>query len=137
MDSLKKLKILVVDDMFVMRKIMKNTLSSLGILNILDAQDGQKAIDVLQSETSKELPFDIIISDWNMPLLTGIELLKYCRSHTLFKNIGFIMVTAEIEPHQEQLAKNEGVDLYLKKPINDIDFTDSLMMVCNKRSIKK
>ena len=47
------------------------------------------------------------------------------------------MVTAEIESHQEQLAKSEGVDLYLKKPINDIDFTNSLMMVCNKRSIKK
>ncbi|RUM87099.1 MAG: response regulator, partial [Thermodesulfatator sp.] len=86
------IRVLVVDDFATMRKIIKNILTQLGFKNIIEADDGTTAWEILQKE-----PVDLIISDWNMPKMNGLELLKKVRSDEKLKDIPFLMVTAEAQ----------------------------------------
>ncbi len=92
-----KIKILIVDDMNTMRKIIKGMLQKMGCDNITEANDGIPAWQAIQDAHKEGKPFQFIISDWNMPGMTGIDLLKNFRSKEEFKQTPFLMVTAEAE----------------------------------------
>ncbi|MBU0674046.1 MAG: response regulator [Proteobacteria bacterium] len=105
------LKILVVDDFATMRRIVKNILTQLGYKNILEADDGSTALELLKKEK-----VDLIISDWNMPKMTGLDLLKNVRADSQMAAIPFIMVTAEAQQDNIILAVKAKVSQYIVKP---------------------
>jgi len=105
------MKVLVVDDFATMRRIVKNILTQLGFKNIVEADDGTTAVDVLKSEK-----VDMIISDWNMPKMTGLELLKHVRADAGMADTPFIMVTAEAQQDNIILAVKAKVSQYIVKP---------------------
>ena len=107
----KNMKILVVDDFATMRRIVKNILTQLGFKNIVEADDGTTAMKLLQQEK-----IDLIISDWNMPKMTGLELLKAVRAEPSWAKIPFIMVTAEAQQDNIILAVKAKVSQYIVKP---------------------
>ncbi len=106
-----KMKILVVDDFTTMRRIVRNLLKQLGFENIEEAEDGKQAFSKL-----KEAKYHFIISDWNMPNMTGIELLQNVRSDLELKSLPFLMVTAESEKQKVIEAIKSGVNNYIIKP---------------------
>lgn len=111
MDVGKNMKILVVDDFSTMRKVIKNLLKQVGYKNIIEAEDGVVALRILKSEK-----VGFVISDWNMPNMTGIELLKTVRADSDLSGLPFLMVTAEGLKENVMLAVKEGVSNYIVKP---------------------
>ena len=107
----KNMKILVVDDFSTMRRIVKNILRQLGFVNIVEADDGATAVSLLERER-----VDLIISDWNMPNMTGIDLLRHVRSSEELKDIPFLMVTAEAQQENIIEAVKAKVSNYIVKP---------------------
>ncbi len=107
----RKMKILVVDDFSTMRRIVKNLLKQIGYENIDEAEDGQHAFSKLKGDR-----FQFVVSDWNMPNMTGIELLKNVRSDPELKDLPFLMVTAEAEKEKVIEAIKAGVNNYIIKP---------------------
>ena len=105
------MKVLVVDDFSTMRRIVKNTLRQIGFTQIEEAEDGQKAFDRLMSEK-----FDFVVSDWNMPNMTGIDLLRKVRAEPTLKHLPFLMVTAEAKQENVVEAIKAGVSNYIVKP---------------------
>jgi two-component system, chemotaxis family, chemotaxis protein CheY len=105
------MRVLVVDDFATMRKIVKNVLKQISIDNVVEAENGKHALTVLKSED-----IDLIISDWMMPEMTGIEFLKVCKEDDEKKKIPFIMVTAEGQKDSVMEAIKSGVDNYIVKP---------------------
>jgi len=106
-------KVLVVDDSSVMRQIIKKNLKELGFHDISDAEDGVAALKKLG-----ESPFDLVVSDWNMPKMTGIEFLKEVRKDSSLKGTAFIMVTSEADKSKIVEAVEAGVSQYIVKPFN-------------------
>ncbi len=109
----KAMNILVVDDYNTMRRIIKNLLKQLGFDNVDEAADGGEAFKKCQ-----EKMYGLIVSDWNMEPMTGMELLKLVRADDKIKNTPFIMVTAESKPENVIAAKQAGVSNYIVKPFN-------------------
>ncbi len=107
----KNMKILIVDDFSTMRRIVKNILRQLGFSNIIEADDGSTGLDALQKEK-----VGMIVSDWNMPKMTGLELLKAVRADDALKDIPFLMVTAEAQQENIIEAVKAGVSNYIVKP---------------------
>lgn len=107
----KDMKILVVDDFATMRKIVKNLLKQVGYKNIVEAEDGVKALRVLKSQK-----VDFVISDWNMPNMNGLEFLKAVRADDELSGLPFLMVTAEALKENVVLAVRSGVSNYVVKP---------------------
>ncbi len=105
------IKILVVDDFSTMRRIVKNVLKQLGYTNIEEAEDGADGLTKLKGKR-----FDFIITDWNMPNLDGLEMLKDVRADEELKGIPVMMVTAEAEKEKVVLAIKAGVNNYIVKP---------------------
>ena len=105
------MKVLVVNDFATMRRIVKNILTQLGFKNIVEADDGTTAVDVLKSQK-----VDLIISDWNMPKMTGLDLLKHVRADADIGATPFIMVTAEAQQDNIILAVKAKVSQYIVKP---------------------
>ncbi|MCK5228385.1 MAG: response regulator [Desulfobulbaceae bacterium] len=105
------MKVLVVDDFATMRRIVKNILTQLGYKSIVEADDGTTALDILKQEK-----VDLIISDWNMPKMTGLELLKAVRADASMATVPFIMVTAEAQQDNIILAVKAKVSQYIVKP---------------------
>ncbi len=105
------MKIMIVDDFATMRRIVKNILTQLGFKNFVEADDGSVAWEMLQKE-----PVDFIISDWNMPKMTGIELLKKVRADEKLKDTPFLMVTAEAQKENIVEAVKARVSNYIVKP---------------------
>ena len=106
-----KMNILVVDDFSTMRRIIKNILRQLGYLNVMEADDGTTALDVLGREK-----IDFVISDWNMPRMSGLELLKAVRTKEEWKDMPFLMVTAEGQKEHVIEAVKHKVSNYIVKP---------------------
>ncbi|MBI4389329.1 MAG: response regulator [Nitrospinae bacterium] len=106
-------KVMVVDDSSVMRQIIKNNLKQLGFSHISDAEDGAMGLKKLGEE-----PVDLIVSDWNMPKMTGIEFLKAVRADAKYKAIPFLMVTSEADKEKIMEAVQAGVSQYIVKPFN-------------------
>lgn len=107
----KNMKILVVDDFSTMRRIIKNLLRDLGFTNADEADDGNTALPMLQ--TGK---YDFLITDWNMPGMTGIDLLRAVRADDSLKSLPVLMVTAEAKRDQIVAAAQAGVNGYVVKP---------------------
>jgi two-component system chemotaxis response regulator CheY len=105
------MKILVVDDMSTMRRIVKNIMKQLGFPNVEEAENGQDALDKLRAES-----FGLVISDWNMPVMSGIELLRAIRADDKLKAIPLLMVTAEAQKENLIEAIQAGVSNYIVKP---------------------
>ena len=105
------MKILVVDDMSTMRRIVKNIMKQLGFANVEEAENGQEALEKLKVDT-----FGFVISDWNMPVMTGIQLLRAIRADDKLKAIPVLMVTAEAQKENLIEAIQAGVSNYIVKP---------------------
>lgn len=105
------MKILIVDDFSTMRRIIKNLLRDLGFNNTAEADDGLTALPMLQNGN-----FDFLVTDWNMPGMTGIDLLKAIRSDERLAHLPILMVTAEAKREQIIAAAQAGVNGYVVKP---------------------
>jgi len=122
-------KILVVDDMMTMRKLVSKTCKELGFTDIVEAADGALAWEAIQSANP---PIGLIISDWNMPNCTGLDLLKRVRGDSRFGKLPFVMVTAEAEQHQIVEAVKSGVSNYVIKPFTGDALKEKLEAVHKK-----
>jgi two-component system chemotaxis response regulator CheY len=109
----KNMKVLVVDDYRTMLRILRNLLRQLDFRNVHEATDGTDALQKL-----REGGFGLVISDWNMEPMTGIQLLREVRADDKLRHIPFIMVTAESKPENVIAAKQAGVSNYIVKPFN-------------------
>ncbi len=109
----KAMRVLIVDDYNTMLRIMRNLLRQLDVNNVEEANNGDDALRMLNRER-----FDLVISDWNMQPMTGLELLRQVRSTEKLKRIPFIMVTAESKTENVIAAKQAGVSNYIVKPFN-------------------
>ncbi len=106
-----KMKVLVVDDFATMRRIIKNILRQIGFTNIIEADDGSTALPILEKDN-----IDLVITDWNMPKMSGLELLKAIRSNPNLKDTPVLMVTAEALKENIIEAVKAGVNNYVVKP---------------------
>ena len=111
-------KFLIVDDFSTMRKIIKKVLDEIGYTNTVEAVDGKNALDVLAASIKSGNPVQFIISDWNMPNMQGIDLLRACKDNPEYKALPFMLVTAESEQAQIIEAAKAGVSEYVVKPFN-------------------
>jgi two-component system, chemotaxis family, chemotaxis protein CheY len=109
----KDMQILVVDDFSTMRRIIKNLLRELGFNNVAEADDGSSALPMLQ--TGK---YDFLVTDWNMPKMPGIELLRAVRAEEKLASLPVLMVTAEARRDQIVEAAQAGVNGYVVKPFS-------------------
>lgn len=121
-----KQKILVVDDMGTMRKIIKNMLTKMGCNNIHEADDGAPAWQMIQDAHEQNQPFQFIVSDWNMPKMTGLDLLKNLREDERFKTLPFLMITAEAEQSNVVVAVKAGVSNFIVKPFSIITLKEKI-----------
>lgn len=115
------MRVLVVDDFATMRKIIKNVLKQINIENTVEAENGRQALQTLKSDS-----VDLIISDWIMPEMTGIEFLRACKEDPSIKSIPFIMVTAEAQKDSVVEAIKGGVDNYIVKPFTPEKLQDAI-----------
>jgi two-component system chemotaxis response regulator CheY len=105
------MKVLIVDDFSTMRRIIKNLLRDLGFTNTFEADDGSTALPML-----KDGGFEFVVTDWNMPIMQGIDLLKEIRKDPKLKHLPVLMVTAEAKREQIIEAAQAGVNGYIVKP---------------------
>jgi two-component system chemotaxis response regulator CheY len=122
----KDMKILVVDDFSTMRRIVKNILRQLGYNNVIEADDGTTALAKLKAE-----PVDFVVTDWNMPKMTGLELLKEIRADEQMKDIPVLMVTAEALQENIVAAIKAGVNNYIVKPFDAKTMSDKIDKIFN------
>jgi len=120
----KNMPILIVDDYKTMLRIIRNLLSQLGLNNVEEATDGTMAFSKLEQKEYK-----LVISDWNMEPMSGLELLKKIRADERFKTMPFIMITAETKVDNVIVAKKEGVNNYIVKPFNAATLKSKLAAV--------
>lgn len=120
----KNMKILVVDDFSTMRRIIKNLLKDLGFANIQEADDGSTALPMLQQGD-----FDFVVTDWNMPGMQGIDLLRAIRADANLKHIPVLMVTAEAKKEQIVAAAQAGVNGYVIKPFTAATLKEKLAKI--------
>ncbi len=122
MDS--KMKILVVDDFATMRKVVRNMLRQLGCDNISEAENGEEGFRMARAEE-----FGLIVSDWNMPVMSGLEFLKAVRAEEKTKSTPFLMVTAEALKENIIQAIQAGASNYIVKPFTPQVFEDKLKAI--------
>lgn len=122
-----EMNILLVDDFATMRRIMKNILRQLQFINIMEADDGTVAWELMQKN-----PVDFVISDWNMPIMTGIELLRKIRADERFSKIPFLMVTAESQEDNILEAVQAGVSNYIVKPFTPEVLEQKIIRIFSK-----
>ena len=115
------MKFLVVDDFSTMRRIVRNLLKELGFTNVDEAEDGIVALQKLRGEQ-----FDFIVSDWNMPNMTGIDLLKAIRADAALKHLPVLMVTAEAKKENIIAAAQAGASGYVVKPFTAATLDEKL-----------
>lgn len=120
----KDMTVLVVDDFSTMRRIVRNILRDLEFKNILEAENGSSALDILNSQD-----VDLVVSDWNMPKMTGLELLKSVRAADRLKNIPFLMVTAEAQKENIVEAVKAKVSNYIVKPFTAATMAEKLAKI--------
>jgi two-component system chemotaxis response regulator CheY len=127
-----KMKILVVDDFSTMRRIVKNLLKQLGFENIDEAEDGAQAYSKL-----KEGGYGFVVTDWNMPNMDGLDLLKKVRSDPEIKDIPMLMVTAEAEKEKVITAIQAGVNNYIVKPFTGEVLKEKMDKIFERLAAKK
>jgi len=122
------MKILVVDDSSTMRRIIKNTLARLGYKDVIEGADGIEAWDALQNNPDTE----VVITDWNMPNMNGLELVKKIRAEERYKDMPIIMVTTEGGKKEVIIALKAGVNNYIVKPFTPQVLKEKLQVVLGK-----
>lgn len=123
----KHIKILLVDDFATMRKVIRNLLKQVGFENIVEAEDGVIALKTLKSQK-----IDLVVSDWNMPNMTGLELLKAVRADEELKATPFLMVTAEALQDNVIAAVKAGVSNYIVKPFTAETLNEKITKILEK-----
>jgi two-component system chemotaxis response regulator CheY len=124
--------VLVVDDLKQMRAMVKGQVRALGLKNVWEAVNGKEALAMLEARLLAHDPIHLILSDWNMPIMTGIDFLAAVRASPSFKDLPFIMITAESEKQQIVHAIQKGVSNYITKPFTPISFKSKLEIVWSK-----
>lgn len=122
----KNTKILVVDDMSTMRRIVKNSLKEIGYENLVDAKNVELAWNIVQEAQQSGNPVDVIFCDWNMPVVSGLELLKKIRSEKDTVDLPFIMLTAKSDERDLAQAEDVGVTAYMTKPFSKEELENQL-----------
>jgi two-component system chemotaxis response regulator CheY len=110
-----EIKILIVDELLTMRKIIRGFLGNLGIVNISEAEDGSTALQMLSQDS-----FDLLISDWNMQNMSGLELLKVIRSDENLKGLSVLLITAEAKKENIIEAIKAGANNCIIKPFSEV-----------------
>jgi two-component system chemotaxis response regulator CheY len=123
------MKVLIVDDFSTMRRIIKNLLRDLGFTNTFEADDGHTALPMLKTGN-----FEFVVTDWNMPIMQGIDLLKEIRKDPDLKHLPVLMVTAEAKREQIIEAAQAGVNGYIVKPFTAITLKEKLDKVFERLS---
>jgi two-component system chemotaxis response regulator CheY len=128
--DLSTLSVLVVDDFSTMRRIVINLLREKGFRRVLEAEDGHEALKVLARNH-----IDLVVSDWNMPVMTGLELLKAVRADPAHAHMPFLIVTAEARKDNIVAAAHEGADGYIVKPFTANTLVDKVTAILHKRGV--
>ncbi len=123
----KNMSILVVDDFPTMRRIVRGLLKELGFTNVEEAEDGQDALNKLRSGT-----FEFVVSDWNMPNLDGLDMLKQIRADAALKHLPVLMVTAEAKKENIIAAAQAGANGYVVKPFTAATLEEKLNKIFEK-----
>ncbi|MYN11626.1 chemotaxis protein CheY [Pusillimonas sp. TS35] len=123
----KTIKILVVDDFPTMRRIVKNLLKDLGFENVDEAEDGAQGLEKLRNGN-----FDFVVSDWNMPNMDGLEMLKHIRADPALKALPVLMVTAEAKKENIIAAAQAGANGYVVKPFTAATLEEKLNKIFEK-----
>ena len=124
MTNQRNLKFLVVDDFATMRRILRSLLKELGFNNVEEAEDGVSAMQKLRSQ-----PFDFVVSDWSMPNMTGIDLLRTIRADQQLKHLPVLMVTAEAKKENILAAAQAGANGYVVKPFTAATLDEKLKKI--------
>ncbi|MDY6909657.1 MAG: chemotaxis response regulator CheY [Thermodesulfobacteriota bacterium] len=119
--------VLIVDDFATMRRIIRNILRELDFKDIVEAENGTAAVRILESQK-----VDLVISDWNMPKMTGLELLKWVRANEKARDLPFLMVTAEAQKENIVEAIKAGVNNYIVKPFTAAVLSEKLEKILPK-----
>lgn len=122
----KNTKILVVDDFSTMRRIIKGMLLGLGFINIHEANDGSTALQKIKAEK-----FDLVLTDWNMPIMSGLDMIKEVRADKdpLISGLPILMITAEAKREQIIAAAKVGISGYIVKPFTPVALSDKLALI--------
>ena len=120
------MKIMVVDDVFTMRRIVKNILTQLGFTNVDEAENGQEALAKMKGDH-----FGFVVSDWNMPVMNGIDLLRAIRADAELKSIPVLMVTAEAQKENINEVVQAGASNYVIKPFTAETLRDKINTIFN------
>jgi len=128
----KNMKILIVDDFSTMRRIIKNLLRDLGFNNTHEADDGNTALPILKGGG-----YDFLVTDWNMPGMTGIDLLKAVRADDDLKTLPVLLVTAESKKEQIIMAAEAGVNGYIVKPFNAATLSEKITKIFERIEASK
>jgi two-component system, chemotaxis family, chemotaxis protein CheY len=123
----KNIKILVVDDFATMRKVIRNILKQVQFENVVEAEDGVVALNILKSQK-----IDFVISDWNMPNMTGYDLLKAVRADPEIGKTPFLMITAESLQENVVAAVKAGVSNYIVKPFTAETLNEKITKIMEK-----
>jgi len=126
----KNLKFLVVDDFSTMRRIVRNLLKELGYTNVDEAEDGVVALQKLKGSN-----FQFVVTDWNMPNMTGIELLQAIRADATLKNLPVLMITAEAKKENIIAAAQSGASGYIVKPFTAATLEEKMGKIFEKYGI--
>lgn len=114
----KNIRILLVDDFELVRNMLKSALIAYGYTDVEDADNGSIALDMIAQADNSGQPYGIVFCDWNMPEVTGLEVLEVLRRTPKFEKLPFVMVTAESEQHMVAKAMRAGATDYIIKPID-------------------
>jgi two-component system, chemotaxis family, chemotaxis protein CheY len=125
-------KILIIDDMITMRKLIRKQLYDLGFTITQEAADGVLGWAEIEKAMASNAPFTLIVSDWNMPNMSGLDLLRKVRAQENLKKLPFILITAETEMPQVMEAIKSGVTTYVTKPFSPATFKEKLTMAWTK-----
>jgi two-component system chemotaxis response regulator CheY len=128
----KEIKILIVDDFSTMRRIIKNLLRDLGFNNTSEADDGKAALPMLKSGG-----FDFLVTDWNMPGMDGLTLLKTLRADSQLRDMPVLMVTAEAKREQIVVAAEAGVNGYIVKPFTAATLKDKIEKIFRQAATRE
>lgn len=129
MSQLANLKVLIADDHFLIRQFVRNALADSKISNVQTAADGNEAIDLVQKAYEANTPYDMVFLDWNMPTISGLEVLSYFRAKPEYASTAFVMLTAESEQQNIMKAIKAGATSYIIKPVSPSDLGKKLFEI--------
>ena len=129
MSPLESLRVLVADDHFLIRQFVRNTLKESKIENVQTAADGSEAIDLVQKARLANQSYDVVFLDWNMPTISGLEVLSYFRAKPEYADTAFVMLTAESEQQNIMKAIKAGATSYIVKPVSPADLGKKLFEI--------